>query len=788
MTLLALLALSAPAHSAPPVDADGAFVHVATVPLDNVRSPNPLKRAMADKMVAGWDREGGLFLLYGNAELVYIGPDGRFHRDRYDAVDLNTLGVLGRFVVEDGGLTYYEMPHGVRRVDLTTGAVTPALADPSAPKAYELIRTGGRHAASWWIRDMATRTASQWTGSAWGPPVKLEPNRHGNVVKEGLQITPCGQLRDGTPITTWYDFETRAVYIGTVNADLRVADTLWSTPVPLESWNARMYSNALGCDVLGDRVQIGLMNQVFVWDGQTLVSALRAGAGESEMPEYNAVGPYAFQALHTTRLLGDGDILVAIDRRGVEVKIFAERLDSPKKALARAEKEDDPLLALRAGVTGDARYQALWDLSWWELLEEEARAAGDLAWADRAFARKVVKWAQRGAPAEVFMGPGRMEQMDGPLLEKVEEGLTRNPKDAWSLYARALLLRRLDRATDADAALSALDAALPAPGLTAADVPELFDLAAARGDVARMKAMLGTVDAASRPRIHALWTARIARVDGRTDDGLAALKGLDRDDFDGVVLTAQLQADSGALDAAIATWMRAAGQRPDDPIVQAGLGVAYLQRGLTELAVEALVKAVEGDPSTAAHKSNLAAALTALDKKQDALKQLYAALGDAPDDALLQHQLQTAMGQAAGAGTGGDVAVLPFTVAGGSVERVGLGDMIGSMASTRLVNAGVGVVERSRVDAIFAEQDLQRTARVDPKTAVQMGKVAGARWIVTGTVSEFVGASGSTELVLDVRRVDVQSGKVAAAASGRAPLEVGPLEAALDAAVAKVKP
>ncbi len=788
MSPLLFTALSAPALSVPPIDADGAFVHVATVPLNNLRSPNPLKRSLADKMVAGFDREGGLYLLYSNADLVYIAPDGRFERNRFDAVDLNTMGILGRFVVEDGAMTYYEMPHGIRRVDLQTGAVTSALADPSAPKPFELIHTAGKADETWWLRDMGTRTAQRWNGSTWDAPVKLEPNRGKKAVDEGIPVTPCGVLEDGTPITTWYSFDARKVFISTLNADLRVQDTLWSTPAPLDVYSSRSYSNALGCDVLGDRVHIGLMNQLFVWDGQTMVSAIRAGAPPDDGPDYGDVGPYAFQALDTSTLLGEGDILVAIDRRAVEVKVFAQKLDAPKKALARAEKTHDPLLALRAGATGDARYQAMWDLSWWELLEETARKEGAARWADRAFARQVVKWAQRGKPSEVFMGPGRMEQMDGPLLAKIDTALKAHPDEAWALYARALLLRRLGQVTDADAALSELEAALPAPGLTAADVPELFTLATARGDVPAMKTMLATVDPASRPRIHALWTARIARVEGRTADGLAALEDLDREDFDGIVLTAQLQADAGELDAAIATWMRATNQRPDDPTVQAGLGVAYLQRGLTELAIEALLKAVEGDPGTVAHKSNLAAALTALDRKQDALKQLYSALGTAPDDPLLQHQLQDAMGSATGQGSGGDVAVLPFEVAGGSVERVGLGDMVGSMTATQLVNAGVGVVERSRIDALFAEQDLQRTARVDPDTAVQMGKVAGAKWLITGTVSEFTGSSGSAELVLDVRRIDVQSGKVAAAASTRAPLDVDPLQTALDGAIAKVKP
>lgn len=49
------------------------------------------------------------------------------------------------------------------------------------------------------------------------------------------------------------------------------------------------------------------------------------------------------------------------------------------------------------------------------------------------------------------------------------------------------------------------------------------------------------------------------------------------------------------------------------------------------------------------------------------------------------------------------------------------------------------MIERKRLDAILAEQDLAQSERADPsaKTLVQIGRLLGARYVVTGSVTKF---------------------------------------------------
>ena len=88
-----------------------------------------------------------------------------------------------------------------------------------------------------------------------------------------------------------------------------------------------------------------------------------------------------------------------------------------------------------------------------------------------------------------------------------------------------------------------------------------------------------------------------------------------------------------------------------------------------------------------------------------------------------------------------------------------------------------------RLAELFAEQDLQLSSRVDPATATKLGKIVGARWIVTGTVAEF-----QDRITLDVRRIDVKTGKVLAAASAEAEVALEPMRKALNAALRRIRP
>lgn len=95
------------------------------------------------------------------------------------------------------------------------------------------------------------------------------------------------------------------------------------------------------------------------------------------------------------------------------------------------------------------------------------------------------------------------------------------------------------------------------------------------------------------------------------------------------------------------------------------------------------------------------------------------------------------------------------------VLRKGLADMI----ITDLVAwDGVSVVEREKLESLFGELKLQKTKHFDPATAAKVGKLIGARYLLTGAI----GTSGE-ELRLDARLIEADRSKVVATASARGP-------------------
>lgn len=111
--------------------------------------------------------------------------------------------------------------------------------------------------------------------------------------------------------------------------------------------------------------------------------------------------------------------------------------------------------------------------------------------------------------------------------------------------------------------------------------------------------------------------------------------------------------------------------------------------------------------------------------------------------------------------------------------RIGRG--IANMLTTTLVNSGrFVVVERNResLQKLLEEQALGQTGLIDPATAARVGKMLGARGMVIGEVSDFgirktsafTGFAGSktitTRVVIDARLVNVETGRIALAATG----------------------
>jgi curli biogenesis system outer membrane secretion channel CsgG len=121
-----------------------------------------------------------------------------------------------------------------------------------------------------------------------------------------------------------------------------------------------------------------------------------------------------------------------------------------------------------------------------------------------------------------------------------------------------------------------------------------------------------------------------------------------------------------------------------------------------------------------------------------------------------------------------------------------IGSGISDLLVDELVNDGTfRVIERKRLDAIMAEQDLAQSERADPsaKTLVQIGKLLGARYVVTGSVTKFgteqsqksvsgggwgsqfgvgsVGTSkGKAHVAIAARIIDTTTGEIMASAKG----------------------
>jgi TolB-like protein len=70
-------------------------------------------------------------------------------------------------------------------------------------------------------------------------------------------------------------------------------------------------------------------------------------------------------------------------------------------------------------------------------------------------------------------------------------------------------------------------------------------------------------------------------------------------------------------------------------------------------------------------------------------------------------------------------------------------------------NSALRVVERSTLRAILEEQELGVSGRVEPGTAAQIGRLVGARYVITGVFMDVWG-----DFRMDARVVDVETGEI----------------------------
>lgn len=107
------------------------------------------------------------------------------------------------------------------------------------------------------------------------------------------------------------------------------------------------------------------------------------------------------------------------------------------------------------------------------------------------------------------------------------------------------------------------------------------------------------------------------------------------------------------------------------------------------------------------------------------------------------------------------VAVLPFVnsaIGQSNTELAPLSKGIADLLITSMAqNPGIRLVERENIERILAEQNLARDGRVDDATAARVGKLLGARHMLTGS---FVTDRSGT-MVITIKSIDAETGRIA---------------------------
>ncbi|MHB2034437.1 MAG: CsgG/HfaB family protein [Gemmatimonadaceae bacterium] len=103
------------------------------------------------------------------------------------------------------------------------------------------------------------------------------------------------------------------------------------------------------------------------------------------------------------------------------------------------------------------------------------------------------------------------------------------------------------------------------------------------------------------------------------------------------------------------------------------------------------------------------------------------------------------------------VAVLSFdnnSIGRDAADYNGIGKGISDMLITDLAgNPNVVVVDRDRIQQVLQEQNLINQGSIDPETAVRVGKILGAQYMITGGFM----SDGRGNMVLTARSINVQT-------------------------------
>jgi TolB-like protein len=113
------------------------------------------------------------------------------------------------------------------------------------------------------------------------------------------------------------------------------------------------------------------------------------------------------------------------------------------------------------------------------------------------------------------------------------------------------------------------------------------------------------------------------------------------------------------------------------------------------------------------------------------------------------------------------LAVMPFS----SEKKFASDATIATEEMTKaLINAGANVSERSQIDKLLREQELQQAGVLTNEDAGEIGQGLGAKYVILGSLSEInkFGEEGNIGLKINVKLVISANYKVLAAASGEA--------------------
>lgn len=168
--------------------------------------------------------------------------------------------------------------------------------------------------------------------------------------------------------------------------------------------------------------------------------------------------------------------------------------------------------------------------------------------------------------------------------------------------------------------------------------------------------------------------------------------------------------------------------------------------------------------STAGAVAILLCAGLALPQPLAALDSPSIVVADAPAEAHASFAMSPATRQAAADTTAEarkpGVAIFPFQNGGSYGEdkedlealEVGLQQMLLTELDQ---NDELRIIERGMLKQIMKEQDLRTSGRVDPSTAAEIGKLVGARYMVTGVFADLYGT-----FRMDARVIDVETGEI----------------------------